>query len=330
MGGAGRQAGAFASSAPPPGFPMSRPMPSPMSRNAYLLLVLTALLWAGNAIVGKLAVGNVSPMLLTGLRWLFALAVMVAIGHRQFRRDWPAVRANLPLLVVLGTIGFTFFNALMYSALLYTSAINSVIEQAGIPMVTMAANFLLFRMKVSGAQVIGFLLTLAGIVVTASHGDLGRLAELDVNVGDFLMLVAVLMYGAYTVALRYKPDIHWQSTMIVFCAAALAASIPFMLWEVSAGRAVPPNAAGWLIVLYTVVAPSILAQIFYMRGVELIGPNRASLFINLMPVFGAVLSIVLLGEPVFGYHMLAFALVLGGIALAEWSARRTAARAPAA
>ncbi len=296
-----------------------------MYRNAYLLLVMTTLLWGGNSIAGKLAVGNVSPMVLTGLRWAFALLLLTAIGHRQLRKDWPAVKASLPLLIVLGMIGFAFFNALMYSGLLYTSAINSSIEQAGVPMVTMAANFLLFRMKVSGAQVVGFLLTLAGVAITAAHGDLSRLAQLDVNFGDFLILVAVVLYGAYTVALRYKPDIHWQSTMIVFCAAALASSIPFMLWESTTGRAIWPDGAGWLIVLYTMLGPSILAQIFYMRGVELIGSNRASLFINLIPVFGAALSVVLLGEEVFAYHALAFVLVLAGIALAEWSARRTAA-----
>lgn len=296
-----------------------------MYRNAYLLLVMTTLFWAGNSIAGKLAVGHVSPMVLTGLRWVFALSILVAVGHRQFRKDWPVVKAHLPLLIVLGMVGFTFFNAFMYSGLLYTSAINSSIEQAGIPLVTMAANFLLFRMKVSGAQVAGFLLTLIGISITASHGDLARLAELDVNIGDFLTLVAVLMYGAYTVALRYKPNIHWQSTMIVFCAAALLASIPFMFWEVAAERAIWPDTNGWLIVLYTVLGPSILAQIFYMRGVELIGPNRASLFINLIPVFGAALSVVLLGEQVFAYHALAFTLVLAGIALAEWSGRRMAA-----
>lgn len=296
-----------------------------MYRNAYLLLVLTTLFWGGNTIAGKLAVGHISPMMLTGLRWVVAVVILLAIGHRQLRRDWPVVRANLPLMVALGAVGFTFFNAAMYSGLLYTSAVNSSIEQAGIPLVTMAANFLLFRMKVSWAQVAGFLLTLVGIALTASHGDLTRLAELDVNIGDFLTLLAVLIYGGYTVFLRYKPDIHWQSTMIVFAASALVASIPFMLWESAAGRAILPDTRGLAIGLYTVIFPSILAQIFYMRGVELIGPNRASLFINLIPVFGAVLSVVLLGEQVFAYHALAFSLVLAGIVLAEWGGRRMAA-----
>jgi drug/metabolite transporter (DMT)-like permease len=296
-----------------------------MYRNAYPLLVLTTLFWGGNTIAGKLAVGHISPMMLTGLRWVVALAILLAIGWSQFKKDWPVVRRHLPLMVPLGMVGFTFFNAAMYSGLQYTSAVNSSIEQAGIPAVTMVANFLFFAMRVSLAQFAGFLLTLLGIAITAAHGDLSRLAELDVNIGDFLTILAVLFYAGYTVLLRYKPDIHWQSTMIVFGGSALVASVPFVIWEIAADRAVFPDTTGWAIGLYTVLFPSLLAQIFYMRGVELIGPNRASLFINLIPVFGAVLSVVLLGEQVFAYHAVAFALVLAGIALAEWSGRRMAA-----
>ncbi len=296
-----------------------------MYRNAYLLLVLTTLFWGGNTIAGKLAVGHISPMLLTGLRWFVALAFLLAIGWKQVRRDWPLIRPALPILIPLGMVGFTGFNAAMYSGLQYTSAVNSSIEQAGIPLVTMALNFLLFSMRVSGAQVAGFVLTLVGIAITAAHGSLWRLAELDVNIGDALTILAVIFYGFYTVLLRYKPDIHWMSSMTVFGASALAASIPFMVWEYAADRVVLPDATGWAIGLYTVIFPSLLAQIFYMRGVELIGPNRASLFINLIPIFGAVLSIAVLGEPVFAYHAAGFVLVLAGIALAEWSGRRMAA-----
>lgn len=305
------------------GFPPIPGQPQIMYRNAYLLLVLTMLFWAGNAIAGKLAVGHVSPMLLTGIRWLLALAILLAIGLPQLRRDWPAVKPRLPLLAALGMVGFTFFNAALYSGLQFTSAINAAIEQAAIPMLTMAANFLFFRTKVSAAQLAGFLLTLAGIAVTASHGQLSRLAALDFNIGDVLIIGAVLAYSAYTVALRYRPDVHWQSTMIVLCASALVASIPFVAWEIATDRAIWPDARGWAIGLYTVLFPSILAQIFYIRGVELIGPNRASLFINLMPIFGAALSVALLGEPMFGFHALAFVLVLGGIALAEARSRRS-------
>lgn len=296
-----------------------------MYRNAYILLLLTTLFWGANAVAGKLAVGHLSPLLLTTLRWAMASLVVFAIGLPQLRRDWSVVRRHLMLLFALGTAGFTLFNAAMYSALTYTTAINVSIEQAGVPMFIFAANFLLYRMGVSWGQIVGFTLSLLGVALTASHGEIGRLLELDVNFGDALMLVAVLLYSGYTVALRYKPMIHWQSLMLMLCTAAFVSSLPFAAWEIASGTAVFPDARGWTIAAFTAIFPSILSQVFYIRGVELIGANRAGLFINLVPIFGTLLSILILGEAFRPYHAVAMALVLGGIWLAEHSGRRRAA-----
>jgi drug/metabolite transporter (DMT)-like permease len=296
-----------------------------MHRQAYVLLLLTTLFWGANAIAGKLAIGHISPMLLTTVRWAMALAIMAAIGWPQLRRDWPVVRRNLPLLALLGAVGFSLFNAAMYSALTFTSAINVSIEQAGLPMVIFLANFLLFSMRVSWAQMLGFALSLLGIALTASHGDLTRLAQLDVNMGDALMMLALLFYGGYTVALRYRPPIGWQSMMLVMSASALLTSLPFAAWEVATQRVVWPDLTGWAVAAFTAIFPSILSQSFYIRGVQLIGPNRAGLFINLVPIFGTLLAILFLGEAFYSYHAIAIVLVLGGIWLAEHSGRRMAA-----
>ena len=288
-----------------------------MPNNAYVLLVLTTLFWGGNAIAGKLAVGHVSPMLLTTLRWSIAVLLLAAIAHRQLRRDWPVIRRHFWFLAGLGAVGFALFNAAMYQALEFTSAINVSIEQAGMPMVVFLANFLLFSMRVSWAQILGFVLSLVGIALTATHGDLTRLAGLDVNFGDLLMLFAVLFYGGYTVAVRFRPALDWRSTMLVMAASALVVSIPFSIGEALAGRMIWPDAHGWSIAAYTAIFPSLLSQVFFIRGVGLIGSNRASLFINLVPIFGTLLSVLLLGEDFRPYHALAMALVLGGIWLAE-------------
>jgi drug/metabolite transporter (DMT)-like permease len=293
-----------------------------MHNKAYALLALTALFWGGNAIAGKLAVGHVSPMLLTTLRWGLAMAALAAIGWPRLRADWSKVRKRLIYLTALGALGFTVFNMALYTALIYTSAINASIEQAGMPMVIFAANFLLFRLRVTWAQIAGFILSLAGVAVTASHGDPVAQLSLDVNFGDALMLIGVLVYAAYTVALRFRPMIHWQSLMIMLTGTAFVTCIPFALAEFWTGNAIVPDAQGWAIVFYTVLFPSILAQIFYIRGVELIGANRASLFINLVPIFGTLLSIVILGEAFHAYHGLAIIMVLGGIWLAEHSGRK--------
>jgi drug/metabolite transporter (DMT)-like permease len=178
---------------------------------AYLFLTITAMSWGGNAVAGKLAVGHISPMLLTSFRWAMALMILMAFTLPQVRRDREVIRANLPLLIGYGVFGFACFNILLYSALEHTTAINVAIEQAGMPMVIFLANFFLFRIRVTGRQIIGFLLTLAGVAITASSGSLERLIGLELNRGDALMLLAVLLYGGYTVALRYKPVMHWQS-----------------------------------------------------------------------------------------------------------------------
>ena len=295
-----------------------------MHKNAYLLLFLTTLFWGGNAIAGKLAVGHVSPMLLTTARWGFALTILCAIGWPRFMADWPKVRQNAFYLTALGAVGFSIFNIALYSAVIYTTAINVSIEQAAIPMLIFAANFLLFRLRVTWAQLLGFALSLAGVALTAGHGDPTRLLTLDVNLGDGLMLVGIVAYAGYTVALRVKPDIHWQSLMIALTAAAFVSSLPFAAAELAAGSTILPDAQGWGVIVYTVLFPSILAQIFYIRGVELIGANRAGLFINLVPIFGTLLSIVLLGEAFYAYHAVAMAMVLGGIWLAETSGRKLA------
>ena len=296
-----------------------------MHRQAYLLLVLTTLFWGGNPIAGKLAVGHISPMLLTAARWGIAAAILAWLGRRRLAADWPTIRARLPLLVCLGFFGFTVFNVALYSALKYTSAINVSIEQAGIPMLIFIGNFLLFRLHASLAQITGFLVSLVGVALTASHGDPARLLALDLNFGDALMLGAVIAYAGYTMALRFKPNVHWLSLMIALTAGAFITSLPFTAVEVAAGSAILPDARGWGVIFYTTIFPSIVAQIFYVRGVELIGANRAGLFVNLVPVFGTLLSVVVLGEAFYAYHAVALVLVLGGIWLAETGGRKVAA-----
>lgn len=295
-----------------------------MFRNAYLLLVLTTLFWGGNAVAGKLAVGHISPMMLSTLRWGLAALLMLAIGHAQLRRDWHIVRRHLPLLFALSAAGFAFFNSLLYLALTYTTAINVSVEQAAMPMLIFAANYLLYRTRVTWAQIVGFVLSLIGVALTASHGSLAGLLQLDVNVGDALMMLALVLYAGFTVALRYKPDIDWRSLMLVMCVATFLISVPLALWEFAAGATIVPDARGWAIVVYTAVFAAILGQAFYIRSVELIGGNRAGLFVNLMPIFGTLMSILILGETFHLYHAVALVLVFGGIWIAERSSRKQA------
>lgn len=289
-----------------------------MHKKAYLSLVIATLAWGGNAVAGKLAVGHVSPMMLTFWRWFFAVAIIFAVSVPQLIKDWPVVRKNLPILLFLGVVGYVVFNGALYTAVNYTTAINVTVEQAVIPMLIFVINFALFRMKVSWAQILGFTLTLLGGIITAIHGDLSALVTLTVNFGDAIMMIAVVAYAIYTVALRWRPKIDWRTLMAVPAFFAMVFSLPLVFWEYSADRVIWPDAKGWVVVLYTGIFASLIAQVLYIKGVEEIGGNRAGLFINLVPVFGTLLSVAIIGESLQLFHIVALALALGGIAIAEW------------
>jgi drug/metabolite transporter (DMT)-like permease len=295
-----------------------------MHRAAYLFLLSTMLLWGGNSVAGKLAVGHVSPMTLVFLRWVMAVLILLPIGWRTLREDWPEVRRHWRLLAGLGACGFTIFNVIFYTALNYTTAINVSIEQAAIPIVIILANFVLFRLRVQPLQIVGVVLTIVGVALTASHGELGQLLKLDLNFGDAIMLVAVLCYSLYSVGLRLKPAIRWQSFMLALSIAALLISLPFFVWEVASGKVIVPDVRGWALTLYTALGASVVSQVLYIKGNELIGANRAGLFINLVPIFGTLLSVLIIGEQFQPYQAFALALVLGGIALAEYSGSKAA------
>ena len=296
-----------------------------MQATAYICLVIATLCWGGNSVAGKLAVGHVSPMMLTFLRWFLAVALIALISVPQLKKDWPVARKNLPLLLCYGAIGYTLFNAMLYSAVQYTTAINVAIEQAGIPMLIFLLNFVFFRTGISLAQCLGFGLTLVGVALTAAHGDLATLLQLQLNRGDGLMMIAIVAYSLYTIFLRWKPPVDWRTLMAFPAIAAMLTSLPLLLWEAGRGAAQWPDQAGWGITLYTAIFPSLLAQILYIKGVEAIGANRAGLFINLVPVFGTLLSVALIGEKLQSFHMIALVLTLGGIAIAEKGRPKTSA-----
>ena len=293
----------------------------------YLLLILAPLFWGGNIVAGKLAVGQVDPFLLLVGRWTGATAILLTIAVPHLKRDWPLIRPRLPLLALYGILGFATFNILMYGAAYFTAAVNASIEQAAIPVMVLFGNFMIFKVRAKLLQVIGLILTIIGVIWVATHGEPGRLLALDVNIGDAMVLAACFLYAAYSLALRFRPDIHWLSFILVTAAAAFFTSL---LFQVAIGGGfgklmaeIPRTTAlGWSCILYVMTFPSIIAQLFYARGVQLVGPNRASIFINLLPVFGTVLSVIIIGESFESYHVVASILVVAGIILAEYAVRR--------
>ncbi len=282
----------------------------------YLLLVLTTVIWGGNAVAARLAVGELSPMVLVALRWLIVVAILGALvrpsaaEQRELARRWLAT-------LLMATLGFTVFNALFYMAAETTSAVNIGMIQGIMPGLALVGSFFAYGTPIGRGQVLGLAVALVGVAVVVSRGHLETLLSARFVAGDVWMMIASVFYAGYGVALQRRPATR---PLVFFAALAVGAfltTLPLLAWEIAAGRAVWPGPKGWAILAFVGLFPSLISQLLFMRGIELIGAGRASLFINLVPVFAAILAVAVLGEEFGVFHGVALALVLGGIWLAE-------------
>ncbi|MFY3385947.1 DMT family transporter [Paracidovorax sp. MALMAid1276] len=287
-----------------------------------LLLVLTTLIWGSNAVAARLAVGHVSPMMLTTARWAIACIALWFVARQQVVQHLPALRDRWRYLALMGTSGFTAFNALFYAAAHHTTAVNLALIQGMIPVLVLLAGALYLGLRVSALQWVGVVITLAGVALVASRGSWAVLAALDLNLGDAGILLASLLYAGYTLGLRARPQVPPLVFFSAVAGVAALASLPLLAAEVASGRFFWPTAQGWLILVYVGLLPSFVSQIMFIRAVEMIGAPRASVFLNLNPVFGPALAVCVLSERVGVYHAVALAMVLGGI----WIAERLGAR----
>jgi drug/metabolite transporter (DMT)-like permease len=268
-------------------------------------------------VVARLAVGQIGPMTLTCMRWALALVPILAAARPSLRRDWPTMRANWLYIAAMGALGYTVFNALFYIAAHRTSALNLSIIQGAIPALVLIGARAFLGVRFTALQALGAAVTMLGVVTIAAQGDLNRLMALAFSSGDVMMVVAVALYAGYTVALRQRPAISGLSMLAGMALAAFVTSVPLMIWEIATGGFIWPTAAGLLTLVYVALGPAFSSQLFFIRGVELIGPGRAGVFVNLVPVFGAIMAVGLLGEPLAAYHVVALMLVVGGIAIAQ-------------
>jgi drug/metabolite transporter (DMT)-like permease len=282
-----------------------------------LLLTLTCLLWAGNTIAGRLAVNQITPLTLTFLRWVLVIAVLWPIYGAQLRQHWPDIRQRLFRIVLMASLGFTSFNVLYYVAAHYTTAINIGILQGAMPIFVLAGAFLAHGTRVSLLQVLGVVITTFGVMVVATRGTPLAILEIELNRGDLLMLTACVLYAFYTVALRDRPDMPGAAFFTLLALIAAATSLPLVVFEAVTSGVAMPTIKGLLVTAFVAIFPSCLAQLFLLRSVDLIGPGRVSVFMNLTPAFSAIMGVALLGEPFASFHAIALVLVIGGILLAQ-------------
>ena len=284
--------------------------------NAPLLLSLAAVGWAGNTVAGRLAVGEISPMVIVFLRWTIVAGLLGFTQRNNWKKALPLLRGRLKWVFLMAGFGFTFFNALFYTAAQYTTAINLGIIQCTMPAYIILGAAIIYRTHLTRLQLAGTALTMIGVVTIIAKGNIQILAQLAINQGDWLMLLACLFYSGYTIGLRARPQMGNFTMMFFLACAAWLLSLPLLLAEsLTSGLLWPDDVQSWLVILYVALAPSFLSQIFYMRGVDLIGPARAGVFSNLVPIYSAALGILILNESLHIYHIIACLLVFGGLAI---------------
>ena len=290
--------------------------------SAPFLLFLATLGWGSNTIASRLAVGEVSPMLLIFFRWGFVVAILLSLYWRQMIDEWPIIRPRLKWLLIMGGCGLSLFNAFFYIAAHSTTAVNLGIIQSTMPGMILLGSFMFFGDRINRLQFFGLLLTLLGVGVIVTQGSLEQLMQLTFNHGDLLMIFACSFYAMYTVGLKSRPKISGMVMLAYFSVAAFLMTIPLMIFESFIYGTVMPGVKGFAIVFYIAMVPSFLSQIFFMRGVDLIGPGSAGLYANLVPIFSAIMAVLLLSEEFALFHLAAMLLVFGGIGLFEYQSRR--------
>ena len=290
--------------------------------NPWLLITLTCIFWAGNVVAARVAIGEISPMLLVSGRWCIASVFLIAFARRPFLEDWPALAPHWPRVFLMGCCGFTLFHAVYYVSAYFTTGVNLSIIQGVSPIFVLMGAWVMWRTPVRGVQIVGCALTLAGVVIVATHGDVFSLKDFDFRIGDLGVVCSAMIYSGYALSLRNRPKTSSLGFFVAMAFAGLLSSFPLVLLEAMAGRLVWPTQIGWMLLFYTAIFPSLLAQLFFIRAVELIGPGRATLFYNMTPVLGAIFAAVMLHEPFELHHAVALVFVIGGVTIAERLGRR--------
>jgi len=283
----------------------------------YLLLSLTALFWAGNIVLARHVGDHVPPIMLTTVRWFGTFLILLPFAWPHLKRDWPALRAHLPLMLLLSAIGFAFNNAISYWALQYTQALNALLIQSSGPLFVALWSLVLFGVRLTGAQLAGITISLAGVLTIILRGDFGALAGIAFNKGDVMFASSLVSFGLYSALIPRRPVTH-QLSLISFttgCGALLL--VPFSVWEFSTGATLKFDSLTFATLAYVLIFPSTLAYLFFNRGIALIGPNRAAPFFHLVPVFGSAMAILLLGEQPRLFHLVGYLLVLAGVLIAS-------------
>ena len=287
--------------------------------SAYILLTLSTLFWAGNFIVGKFAtLFEIPPLTLNTFRWISVWLILIPFTFKEIYKNLAYIKKNLLAIAFMGVITISTFNSVVYFALNYTQVINAVLVLAIIPAVTIVLSALMKVEKSNIFQIFGLILSIIGVGSIISNGDVQRIVSLSFNNGDLWMLVCVLSWALYSTLLKKNKFKLSQFSLIqIMVSVGVIFLIPQYFYEQSIGLELNFNKAFFLILFYVVVFPAIVAYYCWQKGIEIIGPNRATMFIQLMPLFSAVMAIIIFKEKFELYHFVGATFIVSGIYLSN-------------
>ena len=287
--------------------------------NPHFLLTLTSIFWAFNTVAGRAAVGEVSPLLIVSVRWFFVSIILSILCRNQLIETWRILNKKIKWLIFMGLFGFTGFNSAYYVAAHDTIAINLGLVQGTMPAFIIIIAWIWLKDKINFTQFLGVLITFIAVLIVVCSGNFNALIELELNSGDIVMIFACTLYAIYAVGLRKKPKISALLLLTFFAYIAFLGSFPGLIYEIYSNQLILPGQKGFIILGVIIIFPSFLAQIFFMKGVEKIGPSRSGLYTNLVPVFSSLLAVFFLGEEFQFFHLLSLIMIFTGIYLFEYN-----------
>ena len=286
---------------------------------AYLLLILTTLFWSGNFIVGKAAsIYQIPPFSLNFYRWLFAFLILLPFTFKEILNNKKYILDNISFFIILGITSITIFNSIVYYSLYYTQVISGVLMISTIPVWIMFIASILKIEKTNLFQIIGVILSLTGVMFIITKADIELIKSLDFNKGDLSMVVAMFAWATYSALLRKKTyEISQIALLEIIIICGLVFLIPIYFIEMSYGNLIILGKPFILTLTYVVLFPGILAFLFWIKGIAIIGANRAGVFLHLMPIFGALMAMMIFKEKFMFYHSLGAIFIIAGIILSN-------------
>lgn len=285
------------------------------------LLIIATICWGGNFVIGRAVAGDLPPFTLAFLRWVIAFIFFLPFAWQGFIKNIPVLKKYFIPVLFMSITGVTGFNTLLYVALNHTTAINASLMNTSTPIIIYLLSFIFFKEKLTKNQIIGTIISLFGVVFIISKGSIQTLAELSFNIGDLIVLIAVVCWSIYSLLVKhYAKKLPGNATFITTIFIGVILLLPFFLYEIVILE-IPIiwNPLTLSTIFYTGIFASIIAFLAWNTGVIKIGPSRAGIFLNFIPVFATLFAVLFINETLEVFQLIGGIFVILGIFLSTRS-----------